>query len=99
MSQLFDLIKAVQEKNLTKTQLEEYRDDLSNLYALLMFEMAELEKKEALFFVESKLATDIAKKRVWRATTEGQRLIELSRYAKACEKMLSSLKSRIYATY
>lgn len=97
--QLLNLIKAVNEKNLTKTQLEDYRDDLSNLYAQMMFELAELEKAEAIYFLESKEETDVAKKRAWRGTEKGQRLIELNRYQKATEKILSSLKSRIYATF
>lgn len=102
MTQLQQLLESVKEKNLTKTQLEEYRDDLTNLFASMMFELAELEKAEALFFhreMGNPNLTDAAIKRMWRATLEGQRLIELNRYQKATEKVLSSLKSRIYAIY
>lgn len=97
--ELKTLFERVKERNLTKTQLEEYRDYLTNLYAMMMTELADLEKKEALFIYESQLKTDIAKKRMWRVTPEGQRLIELNRYQKATEKILSSLKSRIFAIY
>lgn len=106
MSQLSELFEKVKEKNLTKTTLEEYRDDLTNLYAQMMFELAELEKTEALYFMALKNASptdkdisDVAIKRLWRATPQGQRLIELNRYHKATEKILSSLKSRIFAQY
>lgn len=99
MSKLTELFEAVREKNLNKTDLESYRDDLTNLFASLMLEMAELEKAEALYFLKEKTpdTTDVSIKRMWRATLEGQRLIELNRYQKATEKVLSSLKSRIYA--
>lgn len=46
---LEDLIIAVKEENLSKDQLENYRDQMSNVYARMQVEMAELEKNEALF--------------------------------------------------
>lgn len=101
MSQLTDLFDAVKEKNLTKTQLESYRDELTNLFASMMIEMADCEKEEAIFFSKAKEAnpdlTDVAIKRSWRSSDAGLRLIVLNRYQKAVEKVLSSLKSRIYA--
>lgn len=96
---LKELFIAVKEKNLSKTQLEEYRDELSSLFAQIHLEMAEKEKAEALFIVESKLASDVAKKRIWNATPDGQRLIDLKHMSKGAEKILSSLKSRLYAIY
>jgi hypothetical protein len=96
---LRELFEAVKEKHLSKTQLEEYRDELSSLFAAIHLEMADLEKAEALFIVESKLSSDVAKKRVWNATPQGQRLIELKHYSKGAEKVLSSLKSRLYSVY
>ena len=96
-------MEAVKEKNLDKTQLEEYRDDLSNLYASMHLELAGLEKEEAMFFLFAKqkepTLTDVSVKRGWRAMPEGQRMIQLSHEVKACEKLLSSIKSRIYAQY
>ena len=47
--QLKELIVAVKEKNLSKDQLEAYRDQMSHLFADMQFEMATLEKEEALF--------------------------------------------------
>lgn len=105
---LKELIEAVKEKNLTKTQLGEYRDDMTNLFASVALEMAESEKTEALYFLEVKALyrdnnqpqpTDIAIKRQWRGEPRGQRQIELKYSLKALEKMLSSLKSRIYSMY
>jgi hypothetical protein len=61
--------------------------------------MADLEKAEALYFIGSELPSDVAKKRAWNATTSGQRLIELKHYSKGAEKVLSSLKSRLYSVY
>lgn len=99
MSKLTVLLEAVKEKNLNKTQLEEMRDDMTHLFSSIMLELAELEKSEALYFLKEKTPdnSDVSIKRMWRATLEGQRLIELSRYQKALEKEISSLKSRIYA--
>ena len=96
---LRELILAVQEKNLGKDALEEYRDSFSNLFAQIELERADLEKAEALYILASELKTSVAKKEAWRGTEKGQRLIELDHYSKACEKMISSLKSRLYSIY
>lgn len=95
---LKDLIVAVKEKNLTKEQIEAYRDDMSNIYAQMQIEMADLEKEEALFM--EKTETTVARAKViWKATPSGQRLIVLKRYALATKEMLNSLKSRLYSIY
>lgn len=105
MSQLATLLNEVKEQNLTKTQLEAYHTDLTNLYGQMMLEVATLEKAEALYFLENKKdaegkeRTDISIKRMWRGTDKGQRLIELKSFEKAITKVLSSLKNRIYAIY
>lgn len=106
MTKLEQLFESVKEKNLTKTDLESYRDDLTNLFASMQLEMAELEKLEAVYFLQMKQSTpsdkeltDVSIKRMWRGSLQGQRLIELNRYQKATEKVLSSLKSRIFAIY
>lgn len=98
---LLELFEAVKEEHLGKDQLEKYRDMLSSLYADMQVEMASIEKGEALFFYEktSPEVTDISIKRLWLATAAGQRKILLNRYLKATEKILSSLKSRLYSQY
>lgn len=96
---LKELFIAVQERNLSKDTLEQYRDELASLFAQIHLEMADLEKAEAIYILESKLESDIAKKRAWRGTEKGQRLIELAHFAKASEKILASLKSRLYSIY
>lgn len=99
MSTLSDLFKSVSEPNLSKQALEDYHTRLSALYAQIHEEMAELEKTEALQMLESDLPTDIAKKRAFNGTGNGQRLIELKHYSKGAEKLLSSLKNRMYSQY
>lgn len=98
-----ELLVAVLEEGLTKTQLESYHAELTNLFALTHLEIAELEKAEARYFLEMKKMddkiTDIGIKRFWRGTPQGQRLIELSHTAKAAEKMLASVRSRIFSQY
>lgn len=96
---LLELIKAVNDKQLTKEQLEEYRDNIVNLFAQMQFELAEIRKAKAVYFLEKREKTDIATERNWQVTKEGQREIELSHYSKATEKILSSLKSRLYSLY
>lgn len=42
---LVDLITQVREKKLSKEQLEAYRDQMCELYALMTIELADIEKK------------------------------------------------------
>jgi hypothetical protein len=95
---LTELILQVKEKNLSKDQLEDYRDQMSQLFAEMMLEMAELEKLEAIF-MEKTESTVARAKVIWKATKEGQRLIVLKRYCLAVKELLNSLKSRLYSIY
>lgn len=97
---LKELILAVKEKNLTKDQLEAYRDDMSNLFAQMQMEIADLEKEEAIFMDKKTEENSVAEMKVyWKATPSGQRLIELKRYCLATKEMLNSLRSRLYSIY
>lgn len=97
---LIDLINAVKEQNLTKDQLEGYRDQLSSLFSQMMLEMADIEKLEAVFMHGKDPDESVANRKItWKATPEGQRLIQLKRYAMACKEMLSSLKNRLYQIF
>lgn len=96
---LLDLIKKVNDRSLTPEQLEEYRDDMASLFAQMQWELADIRKAKAIYFLEKRDKTDIGTERNWQVTKEGQREIELAHYSKATEKMLSSLKSRLYKTY
>lgn len=98
MITLKDLIVSVKEKNLSKDQLEAYRDQLSGLYAEMNMEMADLEKEEAIY-MESVDTTVARAKVIWKATPAGQRLIVLKRYCLATKELLNSLKSRLYSIY
>ncbi len=101
---LKELILAVKEKNLTKDQLESYRDEMSHVYADMQFELADVEKEKALFFADNEFSgavanSDVAIKRMWQSKKGGLREIELKRYALATKEMLNSLKSRLYSIY
>lgn len=103
---LAELIISVKEKNLSKDQLEDYRDQMSHLYAEMQLEMADLEKEEAIFMEKFKLFDEpekevsVAQKKIeWKATLRGQRLIVLKRYCLATKELLNSLKSRLYSIY
>jgi len=99
MSRLTELIQEVNESNLGRDRLEAFRDELNRLYGLMCIEMAEKEKEAALFIETCPEGTEAAKKRTWKATTGGQREIELKNYLKIMEKMISSVKSRLYQVY
>ena len=97
---LQDLILAVKEQSLNKEQLEGYRNQMSDLFAQMQLEMAEIEKIEAHFMNTIPDKTSVAQMKIgWKATDKGQRLIELKRYALATKEMLNSLKSRLYSIY
>ena len=97
---LKELIIAVKEQNLTKEKLEQYRDAMSHLFADYQLEMADLEKKEALFMNRKTPDDSVAQMKIyWKATTEGQRLIDLKRESLALKELLNSLKSRLYSIY
>ena len=96
---LTELITKVKEKHLTKDQLENYRDELSGLFAQLMLEMAEIQKEKAMFIENHDAPTDIAKKRKWAVTPKGQREIELKAYSSATKEMLTSLRNRLFNFY
>lgn len=93
---LQELIISVNEKKLSREQLEKYSDQLSMLFAQMMLEMAELEKEEALFLGKESEKSVAQRKIEWKITKSGQRLIELKRYSLSIKEMLRSLKSRIY---
>lgn len=97
---LIDLFEAVKDRSLTKDQLEAYRDEISQLFAKMQMEMADLEKKEALFMNGKVEDESVANRKIaWKATQSGQRLITLKRYATATKAMLGSLKDRLYNFY
>lgn len=100
---LRELILAVKEQNLTKTELEKYRDAMSDLFANMQLELAELEKSKALYFNDCKKnnpkESDISIRRTWSATHEGLREIELKHFCLATKEMLNSLKSRLYQIF
>ena len=100
MTTLTELIVAVKEKNLSKDQLEFYRNDMSQVFAEMQMEMAELEKEEAMFMNNIPPDVSVAEWKIrWKATKSGQRLIVLKRYCLATKELLNSLKSRLYSIY
>src|SRR5690348_1734113 len=97
MTSLSSLIEQVREKNLTKTQLEEYRDELSHLYSLCQLSMADIKKKKAFFVINEAEKTNVATQNKWAVTPEGQNEIQLKHELDALKEMLSSIKHRIYS--
>lgn len=96
---LQELLLAVKEENLTKQQLEAYHLALTGLWSEMFMEIAELEKKEALYFLNHGEKSDVAAVRKWKGSPNGLRLIELDNHAKVVARNLKSLQSRMYSTY
>lgn len=109
MSQFTQLLEAVKDETLPLEMIEKYRDEMIHLHSAMQIELANIEKEEAMYFLEwnkpvllgkddNKLPpiADIAIKRMWRGTDKGQRGIELNRYVKVIAKEIDSLKSRVY---
>lgn len=96
---LLELFQAVKEGSLQKDQLEAYRDQLASLYADMKIEFGELEKQEAIYLLNSSEPNWTAKKATWKGTDAGQRMITLKSYIGATNKVIDSLKSRLYSIY
>lgn len=101
MIPLKDLLEVVKDKKLSKEQIEDYYADLTHVYSSVCLELADLKKKEALFFAtkmhENPEDSDAKIKRLFRMTKEGMRLIDLNAYKSIIPRELSSLKNRIYS--
>jgi hypothetical protein len=91
-----ELIEKVNDGSLDKEQLEKYQTQVSYLFQRMMVEIADIEKAEALFMGEKGTESVAQRKLEWKATSKGQREIELKRWSLALKEMLNSLKSRIY---
>ncbi len=98
---LSEILQAVREQNLTKTQLESYHTTLSGLYGDLKVEEGTLLKEKALFFYErtNPETPDVKIRRAWDASPHGQRLIEVKAMIPTIKTQLNSLKSRLYLLY
>ena len=101
--ELHNLLTAVKDEHLTKTDLEKYRDSMVHMHTQFQIALAGIEKRGALFFMERKKATpessDISIKREWRASNDGLQEIELNRYIKAIAQEIKSLRDRLYNLY
>lgn len=99
MSRLTALFNEIKEEGLDKWKLENYHKELSDLYALMHLEIADIKKKKALFMVRNPEKATASVKREWDATEEGLREIELKGFIRATAAQLRSLKTRLYSTY
>jgi 23S rRNA pseudoU1915 N3-methylase RlmH len=91
-----DLILEIKEKHLGKTELEDYSSMLDVLCAEYELELAEIEKAEAMFLANCQEKTRNGAERIWDASEQGQKEIELKRQLKSASKLASSVKTRIY---
>lgn len=94
---LRELLESVKDTKLSKPQIEAYYDELTHLYSDVCFALADLKKKEAVYFIDHKQDSDVATKRMWRVTPDGARMIDLETYKNVIPRELASLKNRIYS--
>ena len=97
MSKLLDLFEQVRDENLNKEQLENLYSQMARLRADVKLELAGILKKKAMYLLPNPELPTTAVERKWRATTDGQREIELKSYVSACGDHLDSLKTRIFS--
>ena len=91
-----EIILRIKEGNLSREQLEEYYDSLTVLYAEMNYRMGEVTKEEALFLADCKEKTKTGADRLWLITPLGQEQITLKYNIRALEKLVASVKHRIY---
>lgn len=91
-----DLILKIKEGGLQREQLEEYYDSLTVLYAEMNVRFGEITKEEALWLADCKEKTKTGADRLWQVTTLGQEQITLKYNIRALEKLVASVRHRIY---
>ena len=108
---LTELLESIKEPNLTKTQLENLRDEMAHLFSLYQLETSKIKKEKAFFWARNKSMARNGKKGVleyptnaevdhlWDITPSGQREIELKYESLALKEELSSIKHRLYNLY
>lgn len=96
MPSISELAKAVREDNLSREKLDEYYTHLASLSALMNVEMGDLTKQEAIF-LESCEGTAVMASRKWGVTPQGQRQTELKYGIRAVDKLIGSVKRRLYS--
>ena len=94
--QINDLIKSLKEETLTKDKLEDLSSQLDVLCAEYELELANIEKKEAMFLANCGEKTRASATTKWEASEDGQKEIDLKRQLRALSKLSSSVKTRIY---
>lgn len=101
-----ELLEAVKDETLPLPTLEKLRDEMIHLHSMMQIELADLEKKEAIFLAgcqktiiidgKTQKISDVSIRRTWDGTKEGLRMIDINRYIKSIVKEIDSLKSRVY---
>ena len=96
---LLELFQLVKDDSLQKDQLEEYHKIMSEMYAEMHLQMADIKKKKAIFMLKDPEKTGVDKNREWGGSEEGLREIDLKGYIRATSTHLKSLKNRLYSIY
>lgn len=98
-TQLQTLIEEVKQENLTKGELENLYARLTHIYSLAHMETSDKEKLEAVYFLNHTEKNDVSARRKFSGSPDGLRLIELKHVIKSLEKLLSSVKHRLFNSY
>lgn len=94
---LIEVIKEINEDNLSKDRLESYHTRLSTYLSELQLYRATLEKEEAMFMAKKEVSETVASRKVdWKGSENGQKLIGVKSEIEAVKPLISSVKSRLY---
>jgi hypothetical protein len=96
---LTELFEEIKEENLTKDQLESYRDEMAQLYSMMHLELGQVKKRKAIYLARYPEESTAGVERRWNGTEDGLREIELKSYIRATSPLLASLKDRLYQQY
>lgn len=97
---LLELLEKVKEENLSKEQLESYRDQLAHLASDIQIQLGTYQKLEAQFMAGRQPDESVAARKIdWKSRPEGQRLVELKNYSTAAKIQLRALRDRLYSIY
>ena len=97
MSLLEKTLQEIREEHLPLEKLEKLRDTVIHLKTDLHRTIADFKKKRALFLIQDTKDSVAARKMLWDATEEGQRLLELQGMIAGLGGEIDALQTRIYS--
>ena len=92
-----ELLEEIKDDKFEKEQLEDFYSSICQFRSDVSLEMADLLKKEAIFMGNRGDRSIPIVKADWRATEDGQRLVDLKALKSALSDAKDGIKNRIWA--